>query len=378
MKKTTTNDRDFVPGNDENEIEFNESPYLDKMAKNIAAILDRMGWTRRRLAEVMDVSQAMMTEYARGDRFPTVKAILRLVNNREIQRQIPFTIDQFLSGDVRDSEANFGNEFTWSQEESIHKDILGIYHLYFFDQKMQEVGVVPHMRKLRYGILGLYETTRKSGGVKVLALARFFKSEEEANAFRDRLDNIYAPEEARQEKEMTLFRSYDDTYSGSVVLIGSHIFVDLFSSFYNDKGLIILTAPEKKPGADYIGGLGNIISVTHGAEHVPVSQKIILSRGTIDASDEEIGSHLLYGNVKIEVDGEMQALLNLLEMFYSAKEDDGYLDKILDTADKRAIIRQRLQQMINNYIGRTFNGLCLVSKQDDHACYHFLKRQGNQ
>jgi len=376
MTNKKTNDTEDVAGTED--VVFDESSYLKNTSNNLDVILRRTGWTQKRLAKEMDVSQAMMVDYVRGDRFPSIQSILRLVRSKEIQRQIPFTIDQFLTGDVRDNEVHFGSDFTWNQEENTHTDILGNYSLYFFEQKMQDVGVAPQMRKLRYGMLSLYETARKSGGLKVLSFARFFKLEEEAKAFRLELENISAPAEERLEKEITLYRSHDDTYTGAVALIGNHIFIDLFSTLYNDKGLIILTAPEKKPGADYIGGLGNIVSITHGAEHVPVAQKIILARGIVEASDEEIATHLLYGSVKIEVDGETQALLNLLEAFYSSGESGSGLDRILDTADKRAIIRQRLQQLINNYINRTFNGLCMVSKQDDHACYRFLKRHTKQ
>lgn len=357
---------------------FDDSQYRENTSANLEIILKRSSWTQKRLAGEMGVAQSMMVEYLRGSRLPSLRSILRLVNSTEIQKLIPFTIDQFLTGDIRDSDDRSDAAFAWNQEESVHKDILGTYLLYLFDQKLYEVGSVPRMRKLRYGVLSLYEVARKSGGVKVLAFARFFKSEADALAFRGELDRVDDAGQERRSAEIALYHSYDDSYAGSVMLIGNHIFVDLFSSLYNDKALIVLTAPDKKPGAEYIGGLGNVLSITHGAEHVPVSQKIILSRGALEASEEEITSHLLFGDVKIEIDGEAKALLQLMELFCSSEEEDAYLGRVLDAADRHAILQQRLRQLINNYMGRTFNGLFLVSKQDDHACYQFLKRQAKQ
>ena len=349
--------------------------YARNTANNLETILRTTGWTQKRLAEEIDVSQPMMVEYVRGKRLLPLSATLKLVSSAEVQRAIPFTIDQFLTGDIQYSGANLGSEFVWSPEESVHKDLLGTYYLCLFDQKMQDVGAVPQLRRLRYGVMSFYETARKNGGVMVLVAARLFKSEEEACAFRTELDGIEAPEGEGLERALMLYRSHEDTYTGSVSHIGSQIFIDFFSKFYHDKGMIILTAPEKKPGVDYIGGLGNIISVTRGAEHVPVSQKIILSRNRLVASDEEITSHLLYGNVKIDVSRETQAILDLLETFYSPREEgQDLLGGVLDEEDKQVILQRRLQQLIKNYVERTFNGLCLVSKQDDHACYTFLKR----
>ena len=353
---------------------FNEQFYIDKTSTNLNTILQKMGWTQKKLAEELKIAQGMMTEYVRGSRITPIFAMLRLASNREIQEKIPFTIDQFLTGDIRDGIIGGGNTIEWNQDEMSCSELIGTYYLYFFDQSMKEANDSFRYRPFRYGVLSIYESVKKNGGISVVAFARIFKSAEEAVDFRNDLERQPEDGSNPQDRQITVYREYDDTYSGSVALIGNHIFIDLFSFFYNDKGMIILTAPEKKPGSAYIGGLGNIVSVTHGAEHVPVSQKIILSREVINASDEEIASHLLQKNVIVEVDTEVQSLLDLTETLYSSKENGRYLDSVLDDADKRAILRQRLLQLIKNNINKSFNGLFMVTKQDDHSCYQFLKR----
>ncbi len=353
--------------------DFDEEFYRVNAANNLGTILSAMEWTQKKLADEMAIAQATVTDYVRGQRLPSLPSILRLINSREIQKKIPFTVDQFLSGDIREGDAG-GGDYARDQEEGVHEDIPGTYFLYFFDQKIQEVGAVPQMRRLRYGVLGLYETAGKNGGVRVPAFARFFKSEEAAAAFRRELEELREDGKENPEKEIARFRSSGDAYVGAAVQIGSHIYIDLFSAFYNDKGLIVLTAPEKKTGTEYIGGLGSALSVTRGAEHIPAAQKIILSREIIEASDEEITAHLLYGDVRVEVDGEMRELLDLMEALYAPSEG-GPTEQLLDEEDRRAIVRRRMQRLINDYVARTFHGLCLVSKQDDHACYQFLKQR---
>ena len=326
-----------------------EEIFRENCAGNLEVIKKKMGWSQKQLAEKAGVSQAMMSDYVHMARLPSLLAISQLVWNTEIQRRIPFTIEQFLTRDIQNVDVDSGSGYVWDPEGGVHK------------------------REFRHGILSLYETVKKSGGVIVFAFARFFKSAAEANAFRGELDHIDAPGEDRQDKEILLYRSFDDTYIGSVSLVGEYVFVKLVNGFCSDEGLIILRAPEKMPGADYIGGLGSNTFISQGAERVPISQKIILSRGIVEASPEEIASHLLFRKAQIEVEGELKALLDLLESLYDP-EKNAAVDKILDKADKRAIIRQRLQQLINNHIDGSYNGLCMVSEQNDHACCQFLRR----
>ena len=350
-----------------------EEIFRENCAGNLEVIKKKMGWSQKQLAEKAGVSQAMMSDYVHMARLPSLLAISQLVWNTEIQRRIPFTIEQFLTRDIQNVDVDSGSGYVWDPEGGVHKKILGTYNLYFFDRDTQKTEADMQTREFRHGILSLYETVKKSGGVIVFAFARFFKSAAEANAFRGELDHIDAPGEDRQDKEILLYRSFDDTYIGSVSLVGEYVFVKLVNGFCSDEGLIILRAPEKMPGAEYIGGLGSNTFISQGAERVPISQKIILSRGIVEASPEEIASHLLFRKAQIEVEGELKALLDLLESLYDP-EKNAAVDKILDKADKRAIIRQRLQQLINNHIDGSYNGLCMVSEQNDHACCQFLRR----
>lgn len=220
----------------------------------------------------------------------------------DIQKAISFTADELLFETL---EFNDGKPDADKKKSNLHSDILGNFFLYFYDQSSPDAsGQIDSGRKLRYGIISIYEQIKKLGEIGVYAYALFFKTVEEAEIhWKDLLAIDDA--DTHLDKLRMLYKSNNEHYTGEVSFNGNHVFIDLSSSFYRDKGLLVLNTPEKKPNANYIGGLGNALSVSHGSARCPVAQKIIFSRVPLEnASEEEIAKHLSLTSGTVSVQEE--------------------------------------------------------------------------
>lgn len=355
-----------------NEWDNEAEHYIANVGQNISKVIDAMGMSQAQFAKKMNVAAGTLSSYITGGAYPPFDFIAKMCVVKDIQKAIQFTADELLFEDL---EFNDGKPDTDRKQANEHSDILGSFFLYFFDQSSPDAsGQIDSSRKLRYGVITIYEQIKKLGEIGVYAYALFFKTVEEAEMhWKDLLAIDDA--DAHLDKLRLLYKSNNEHYTGEVAFNGHHVFIDLTSTFYRDKGLFILNAPEKKPNAEYVGGLGNVLSVSHGSARCPVAQKIVFSRVQLKgASEEEIAKHLSLTSGSVSVQGETDEIISLFKNLYPSGGSIGSIDTWFDEQDKRSIFNNRLSRLLQNRAEKEYNSLCMISKSDDHPVYKLIKR----
>ena len=342
------------------------------VGQNIAKVIEAMGVSQAQFARSMNVATGTLSSYITGTATPSFDFIAKMCVIPEIQKAISFTADELMFEKL---EFNNGNPDADKKQTNLHSDILGNFFLYFYDQSSYDAsGQINSGRKLRYGVISINEQAKKLGEVGVYAYALFFKTIEEAETHWKDLLAIDGAATHPDELKM-LYRSNNEHYSGEVTFNGNHAFIDVTSAFYRDKGLFVLNTPEKKPNANYIGGLGNVLSVSHGSEHSPVAQKVIFSRVPLkNVSEEEIGKHLRLTSAEVSVFDETDEIIRMFKTLYSDGASMGAMDVWFDEQDKRAIFNNRLSRLLQNRAEKEYNSLCIITRADDHAVYKLIKR----
>ena len=346
---------------------------IANIGKNISKVIKAMGISQAQFASKMEVSTGTLSSYINGGAYPPLVFIAKMCVTADIQKAISFTADEFLFETLQFNDGKTGIE---EKKVNPHKDMLGDYFLYFFDQTSSDsIGKIDSGRKLRYGVISLYERTERLGEIKVYAYALFFKTLEDAENHWSKLPAKSAND--RTAELGALYKADKEHYIGEVTFNGGHAFIDLTSDFYRDKGLVILNAPDKKPNSDYIGGLGNVLSVSHGSAHSSVAQKIIFSKAQLkNVSEEEIAKHLSLTSTTASVIDETDEIINVFKNLYPNTSGDAIvsIDKWFDAQDKKAIFCNRLSRLLQNRAKKEYNSLCMISKTDDHAVYKLIRR----
>lgn len=345
---------------------------IANVGQNIGKVIEAMGISQAQFAKSMNVAAGTLSSYISGGAYPPLDFIAKMCVVPDIQKAISFTADELLFETL---EFNDGKPDADKKKSNLHSDILGNFFLYFYDQSSPDAsGQIDSGRKLRYGIISIYEQVKKLGEIGVYAYALFFKTVEEAEIHWKDLISIDGAD-THLDKLRMLYKSNNEHYTGEISFNGNHVFIDLSSAFYRDKGLFILNAPEKKPNADYIGGLGNALSLSHGSARCPVAQKIIFSRVQLkNASEEEIAKHLSLTSGSVSVQEETDEIIGLFKNLYPSGGAIGSIDTWFDEQDKRSIFSNRLSRLLQNRAEKEFNSLCMITKPDDHSVYKLIKR----
>lgn len=370
---------------EKNELDNLAWALTSNLGNNILTVISAMGWNQTQFAERMNISVGSLTSYInRGvkvsgtnetkDVWPPLDLVVKMCCDSEIQKKIDFAADDLIFGSL---EPNNGQTRIGGKSTGAHEDIYGNFFLYFFDQTSQTAkGEMNTGRNLRYGVISIYEQVKRFGEIGVYAFALFFKTADEAYEFMTELNAVDDAQSVIGEKTKKKYRANSEYYFGEITFDGNHAFVDLSSSFYKDKGLIILSEPEKKPDAKYIGGLGNMVSVSHGANHVPVSQKIIFSRVELGASEEEIGESLSFSSNEISMYEESDEMIQYFKKLYPSG-DAADFSSLLDEQDKRALFNNRLSRLLQQKAEKEFSNICTITKEADHAVYKLIQRSMN-
>lgn len=351
--------------NDVNKIE-------ETMAVNLRNLLKDMEWSQSKLASVMGVGEASASAYVNGKQIPAVMSLVNLCDWPDIKKKYGLTIDQLLFEMLDFAKTSIPITMRDLPKET-HADYIGNYFLYFYDQAAPDVvGGIRESRRLRYGVISIYAHMRRIGDEGIFCHAKFFKTFDAAKYFRNELNAIATEEKVEsREKVIEQYRQDKEYYTGELYFTDNHTFIDLFSSYYGDKALVALYATQKKADKHYIGGIGTVVSISHGALHMPVAQKIIISSSEIKLSDEEIGRHLRIAPESIHVSTEAEDLLRLYHRLYGTGQDMPM--SFLGEHDKNAIFNSRVSQLIKNSIDKELNSICAVSEQDDAAIYKMIK-----
>lgn len=273
-------------------------------------------------------------------------------------------------------------------EKDIRSDYIGSFICYYFDPSKAKTDMESQMpRRLRFGVMAMFEDFDvESGEEYIRAKACFFGPSEgkAAEQLKQDVDEIFINNKeavsyrARNNELDDIFEKSKDetstkthqTYNGKLSFSGTKAFISLESKEHNDHALIVINDPDKRTDSLYIGGLGVVASVSHGA-HVPTAQKIIISRYIPDSSYGEIANYLNMTSVAVSTTPETKSLTELCKSLYS--ENTAAL--CLDEKDKSVIIENRIVQLVQNYIDKNICSVGCVSSDEEKAVYSLIKKK---
>ena len=341
---------------------------------NLRKLIQYLDWSQAKMADALDVSEAAVSGYIRGTVIPSPETMALITQIAAERKNLRFTVDEFMFENLQfDLAQNNSREYVTEKEK--HNDYIGNYYLYFFDQsKSGATASTRAARKLRYGVISIYQEMRRIGEYGIYTCAKFFKEAAEAYEFRDALDAIETEnEDDKRSKTLELYRVDKEVYIGEVTFNDNHVFVELNSGYFGDKALAVFYAPRKKADSSYIGGLGSMVSVSHGFAQMPVAQKVIMSDVRLNASPEKIASLLRMEPRDMPMSEEADDLYATYQMLTRDSKDELSLSRYLDDEDREAIFRSRLTQVVRSSADKHLNAVCSVTEQDDAAVYQLIK-----
>ncbi len=359
---------------------------MDIISRNLNSLIRTMEWSQSRFARETDIGEAALSFYLRGrngGRIPPTDYLMGLVTNEQFKaRGLTLSLD-LLTSEKFNPQAlihNRNNVPSVTRQEIKHGDFLGNYLCYFFDQSKEAYNEdCRASRELRYGVVSVFdEYETLTGEVRVKAIAAFFKEENDEAAFelKKKLDSIFSTEginiNTRNSSITDAFKN-DDVYSyeGEVKFSDRHCFINVESDAFGDNALIILYSPQKKADSEYIGGLGAVSSVTRGRTHQPAAQKIILSKYRIDSDRQRIAEHLNMPLKLVEHQEQQEQAVALCELCKKLFVDRNYAQHF-DEADKLALIKGRLNQLVKNYIYKNICCVASVTEEEDKAVFKLI------
>lgn len=351
---------------------------------NLTKLKSTMGWNHSEFAaKWAGMSIGALSYYLRGERIPSLEQLAFLCNIPDFQREgLEFSILDLISEDF-DPEGTIRFKRSISNGNNIyieHSDFIGNYICYFNDQSdITDKYGNKNNRELRYGVISIYDDVKGITARNVTKVAAaFFKANESSKAFdlKKELDNIHninpddddelSAKGERNKKIIELISEKAGLYTGVLTFSGQFAFVDITSKAYNDKALIVLHVPPKNNTRNYIGGIGSIASVSHGRNHMPTAQKIIISKYELSGSPEAISPHLnmSYPNLTHIKDG--QDIGKLCDKLYGGDYD------CLNREDKIAVIQNRVNKIIKDYIKDNLCCASSVSEVEDAQIYKLI------
>ena len=355
------------------------------VSKNIRELMEAMEWKQVRFAEKTGVSEPALSNYLKGDkkdgRLPPLEYLVNLCTMKEFKEKgLELTLDLLIS-DKFNPKALIQQRYNHpsaSRHEVKHGDFLGNYLCYFFDQS-KPVHNQDHKlnRELRYGVVSVFDVCESlTGDISVKAIAAFFKEgqSDQAVELKRTLDSIFNSDVNVNSRNMAIEEAFKSdssaAYEGDVNFSDHHTFINIHSNIYGDNALIILYSPQKKADADYIGGIGSVASIARGRTHTPTAQKIIMSKYELICSREVIAEHLLMSSTAIDQENEAEAICEFCSKLYS----DELYSQNFDEADKAALIRRRLEQLVKNYIEKNICCVGSVTEDEDKAIFKFIEQ----
>lgn len=358
---------------------------MRNVGKNISELIEAMEWTQAKFAEKTGISEPALSNYRKGDktggRLPPLDFLVSLCTMQEFKdKGLELTLDLLVSEKFNPKALiqKRYNHPAATRQEVKHGDFLGNYLCYFFDQS-KPVHNQDHKlnRELRYGVVSIFDVYESlSGDFSIRAIAEFFKEDGAEKAFelKKTLDSIFKSGVNINSRNMAIEEAFKvenaSAYEGAVTFSDHHTFINVQSDIYGDNALIILYSPQKKIDSDYIGGMGSVASITRGRTHMPTAQKIIMSKYELGCSREVIAEHLSMSAAAIEQENEAEAICEFCRKLYAEPE----FDLSFDDADKAALVRRRLDQLVKNYIEKNICCVGSVTEDEDKAVFKLIEQ----
>lgn len=374
---------------------INRVALMKQVGDNLNKIRVTMEWSQAKMAKLTGVAEPTIGNYLKGERLPDIDYIVNLCAMESIKKKgINLKFDDLLSNSFDPEKAIKAKSGVAVDgvEVSEHKDFVGCYLCYFYDQsKPVNAQDSKTTRELRFGVLSVFDDYNSvTGEQKMRAFASFYRMSEMENAVKAKkaIDVFFKSKDTVDIRNNLLYEYYTNEqkvagiYEGDVVFSSQHTFINIKGGVHNDNALIVLYSPKKRPDIDYLGGIGSVASVAHGNMHMPCAQKIIVSRYELRCSFEEIADHLSLSSAPISQTEEAMAITEICRKLYvqDATTSDGEKISVfgyLDERDKVSIIENRLNQLVRNYIEKNVCCVGSVSEEEDKKVYSLIKRYVN-
>lgn len=359
-----------------------------QVAESLEKLQTAMGWTKKTFAEKIGISAPSLSKYMSPDseQIPDLECLVNLCAISDFQKKgLELSIDALLSPNFDPVTAMRRREGKTNRpRDSIrHGDFVGCYLCYFFDQaKSTHEQDFKATRAIRYGVAAIYDDYGSlTGDAVIRVFAAFFKDPkpDEALKLKRELDTAFSLDKGgqniagRNNRIRDILSGVSGLYGGEVKFSEQHAFLTVHSDVHSDQALIILYAPHKRADSDYVGGIGSVTSVARGSGHMPTAQKLILSKYELGCSNEEIAEHLSMSNAPVSSGNEAKALGEICKKLYGSDGAVGYLDE----NDKNAILANRMNQLVRNYIEKNVCCVGSVSEDEDRKVFDLIKRFEN-
>ena len=353
-----------------------ESTLRETIIQNIKTVMRITELNRSNFAKKTGIAPPTLTSYLNPNetKITPVTFLMNICMMEEVKDLgLEITVNDLLSSDF-DPAVNTSSRPIRKPE---HTDFMGVYSCYYFDQsKTVSEREINTSRDLRYGVLALFNDRNKlTSEITYEAYAVFFKpgEREEASAFKSEVDRCFEGDQDIYERNGAIrscFRKQSGFYTGSVTFSDSHAFIALTCKVFRDSAMMVFYAPAKRSDNRYIGGLGAVCSVTHGNNHMPAAQKIIISRSELKCSNEVLSESLCMTSANIDLSKQAKRLSELCSQLYGSGDQLSFLDD----SDKAAVITERMNRMVNDYIRNSLFSVVSVSLEDDNQVYHLIKK----
>ena len=128
-------------------------------------------------------------------------------------------------------------------------------------------------------------------------------------------------------------------------------------------------AANSSEGSIYKGGLGIMMSVSRGEEHMPCTQAIILSRkGFANTAKEELADSLFLEPPEVKLENETRDIISYVKALFPPEDSDNPLAHI-SASDKEFMLNDYIERKIKDVIKRNYLRCYKVSSVMDSAVY---------
>lgn len=351
------------------EMVLSEAEVQANVVKNLNYFMYKYGdeiTSQKKMAELLGIGAPQLTKILKGEQTPTVYPFLA-----NIKKWFHYSIDEFLYTDIEMTEKLMG-VMDSDLPTANYMKFVGLYQLYYFDTssfKGRERS--DNAKALKSGVMHV-EKDPKTDKYTVVAIF---------NMHKDRADAFYREAASRgQGRSNSYIRQYivsmgssQHVYYGELELSTKYVYVSLRFENTKDRVQMIFHRPDGNSNK-YIGGLGTMVSVSKGRNSAPCLQYIALADTSLHVSEEELAVHLLMHYPNLKTYDSIDDLVEFASELYSTNSDGSDHFSRLSSEHKKTLIRNRMDQIVNETVEKNLFRTVVVSAVDDDEFYHYIKR----
>lgn len=169
---------------------------------------------------------------------------------------------------------------------------------------------------------------------------------------------------------------YRKMYTGHFVLTDNAGDITLLQRRGTDIAHIVIrnSAKESSAGKVYQSGLGSMVSVSRGIEHMPCCQAVVLSRKWTEWYNEEsIARELYMDSPKIDLREAVSSIVKMVHALYTQSDNGSILTELSEDAKEQCLV-SFTEKLLVDIFYRNKASYYKVSKDMDANTYHVLQK----